>query len=119
MHGHAKCPGCNKDLSNLPSDIRKCPHCGTKLETDLWDELLDEEKERETLGIMRDARVLAKQHMRKLLRLASIVSLNLIVFFGAWLLYSVSLHHWLAAVLAIGLVAIMLLFDLFMIFEQK
>ncbi len=119
MYGRANCPGCNRDLSNLPSDIRKCPYCGTKLETDLWDELLDEEKEREILGRMRDARVLAKQRMRKLLRLASIVCLNLIVFFGAWLLYSVSLRHWLAAVLAIGLVAIVLLFDLFRVFERK
>ncbi|RLI39133.1 hypothetical protein DRO64_10965 [Candidatus Bathyarchaeota archaeon] len=28
------CPSCNRDLSNLPEDIRVCPYCGARLSVD-------------------------------------------------------------------------------------
>jgi hypothetical protein len=45
--------------------------------------LFDEEKEREILGKMSKER---EQQLRKILRFAFMVGLNVIVFFGAWLL---------------------------------
>ncbi len=109
-----KCPSCNKDISNLPSSAENCPHCGAKLEVDLWDELFDEEKERKTLAKMREQKEL---HARRLRRNASVVGLNVIVSFTVLLIYSVSLHHWLGVALSIGLVAITLLFDSFTVYS--
>jgi len=114
------CPSCKKDLSNLTSDTKNCPYCGAKLEADLWDELFDEEKQREILRKMRERK---EQRMRKLRRFALVVGLNVILFFAAWSLYLVSLRHWLGVGLAIGLVAVVLLFDLLilytLIFKRK
>lgn len=112
------CPRCNKDISDLPSTTENCPYCGAKLEMDLWDELFDEEKERETLKEFNE-----RKESGKFLKIAAVVCLNVAVFFAAWLIYSISLRHPLGAGLAVGLSITVLLFDLFAaynwIFERQ
>lgn len=107
------CPVCNMDLSGLQRDTEYCPYCGAKLEFGPWDELFDEEKQRE---ILRNEREQMEQLERNILWFAHIVGLNVILPIVAWLLYSISLYHWLGTVLAVGLVVTVILLDLLILY---